>query len=116
LVGYGKIPLKGSPFAPIFKEGKIDLPGNGAGVLAPDRYSSRRTNGQLRKREAPLGRFFTMSIKTKIAGTVFLLVATLMVLLTLAGYRYLAHNFKETISRQHATILTMAARHIDDEV
>ena len=57
-----------------------------------------------------------MNIKRKIAGTVFPLVATCMVLLTLAGYRYLAHTFKEAIARQHATILTMAARHIDDEI
>jgi two-component system, NtrC family, sensor kinase len=57
-----------------------------------------------------------MSIKTKIAGTVFVLVASLMVLLTWASYRYLVHTFKESISRQHATVLAIAARHVDDEV
>ena len=57
-----------------------------------------------------------MNIKNKITGTVFLLVAAFVVLLTLAGYRYLAHTFKESVSQQHATILNMAARHIDDEI
>ena len=46
----------------------------------------------------------------------FLLVATLMVLLTCAGYRYLAHTFKESVSRQQAMLLTVTARHVDDEV
>ena len=57
-----------------------------------------------------------MNIKRTIAGTVFPLVAACMVLLTLAGYRYLARTFKATISQQHATILAMAARHLDGEV
>ena len=57
-----------------------------------------------------------MNIKNKITGTVFLLIAVSMALLTLAGYRYLADTFKRTISQQQATILTMAQRHIDDEI
>jgi len=57
-----------------------------------------------------------MSIKTKIARTVFLLVTTLMVLLTVAGYRYLSHTFKETVTRQHSTILDMAAMHVEEEI
>jgi two-component system NtrC family sensor kinase len=57
-----------------------------------------------------------MSIKAKITATVFLLVACSMAVLTLLSYRYLTHTYKQTIARQHATILTMASRHIDEEI
>jgi len=57
-----------------------------------------------------------MKIKTKISGPVFLLVATLMGLLTLAGYHYLAHALEQTVSRQHSAILTLAANQIDSEL
>jgi len=57
-----------------------------------------------------------MKIKTKITVTVFLMSSAAMVVLTALGYRYLSHTFKETIFRQHTTILTLAQRHIDDEV
>ena len=57
-----------------------------------------------------------MSIKNKIAWAVFLLVASLMVILTLAGYHYLAHTFKESLSRQNALLLDTAARHLDDDI
>ncbi|OGU06590.1 MAG: histidine kinase [Geobacteraceae bacterium GWC2_58_44] len=57
-----------------------------------------------------------MSIKTKMAWTVFLLVASLMAILTLAGYHYLAHTFKEALSRQNEAIVETAARHIDDDI
>ena len=57
-----------------------------------------------------------MRIKTKISGPVFLLVSSLMVLLTLAGYRYLSHALTETVARQHEATLALAARYIDDEL
>ena len=57
-----------------------------------------------------------MKIMTKISWPIFPLVATLMVLLTLAGYRYLAHALKQTVSRQHSSILTLAAKYTDDEL
>ena len=57
-----------------------------------------------------------MSIKTKISGPVFLLVATLMGLLTLAGYRYLAHALEQTVSRHHSALLALAAAQIDNEL
>ena len=57
-----------------------------------------------------------MRIKTKISCPLFLLVATLMVLLTLAGYRYLAHALKQTVARQHSSILTLVAKHTDDDL
>ena len=55
-----------------------------------------------------------MKIKTKISGTIFLLVATLMILLSLSGYRYLAHALTQAVSRQHSATLILAARHIDE--
>ena len=57
-----------------------------------------------------------MRIKTKISGPVFLLVASLMGLLTLAGYRYLAHALKLSVAQQHAATLAVAGRYIDDDL
>ncbi|QWV92982.1 PAS domain S-box protein [Geomonas oryzisoli] len=57
-----------------------------------------------------------MRIKTKISGPIFLLVALLMGVLTLAGYQYLAHALKLSVARQHAAMLRMAGRYIDDEL
>ena len=57
-----------------------------------------------------------MSIKTKIAWAVFLLVAALMTLLSLAGYHYLARTLKEEISRQSSALLDIAARHTDADI
>ncbi|QXE86837.1 PAS domain S-box protein [Geomonas nitrogeniifigens] len=57
-----------------------------------------------------------MRIKTKISGPIFLLVALLMGLLTFAGYQYLAHALKLSVARQHAAMLRMAGRYIDDEL
>jgi len=57
-----------------------------------------------------------MSIKTKMAWAVFLLVAAMMATLTLASYHYLAHTFKEAISRQNAAILDTASRQIDENI
>ncbi|GFO69996.1 hypothetical protein GMLC_35750 [Geomonas limicola] len=56
-----------------------------------------------------------MSIKTKITWTVFLLVASLTVLLTLVGY-HLAETFKEAVSRQSLALVGMGARHIDEDI
>jgi len=57
-----------------------------------------------------------MSIKRKLAWAVFLLVASLMAVLTLSGYHYLAHTFKESLTRQNAAMLDMAARQIDQAI
>ena len=57
-----------------------------------------------------------MSIKRKIAWTVFPLVAFLMGILTLAGYRYLAHTYREALYRQNAAMLDVAARQIDKAI
>ncbi|MBJ6802015.1 PAS domain S-box protein [Geomonas propionica] len=57
-----------------------------------------------------------MRIKTKISGPIFLLVALLMGVLALAGYQYLAHALKLSVARQHAAMLRMASRYIDDEL
>ncbi|HBA86755.1 MAG TPA: histidine kinase [Geobacter sp.] len=57
-----------------------------------------------------------MKINTRISGSIFLLVAALMGLLTLTGYRYLAHTLVETFSMQQRSMLNLAARHVDDEL
>ena len=57
-----------------------------------------------------------ISINTKIAAMVFLLVGSLLALLTLVAYRYVAHTFREATARQHSAILKMAASHLEDEV
>lgn len=57
-----------------------------------------------------------MRIKTKISGPIFLLVAALMGLLTLVGYQYLTHALKKSVAQQHAAMLRMSARYIDDEL
>jgi len=57
-----------------------------------------------------------MSIKTKITWAVFLLVASLMALLNLAGYHYLAGIFKETTAQQSSAALDLAVLHLDEGI
>jgi two-component system, NtrC family, sensor kinase len=57
-----------------------------------------------------------MSINTKIAAAISLLVTALLLLVAVGAYQYLALTFKETVWRQQASVLTLTARHVDDEV
>uniref|UniRef100_C6DZA9 histidine kinase n=1 Tax=Geobacter sp. (strain M21) TaxID=443144 RepID=C6DZA9_GEOSM len=57
-----------------------------------------------------------MSIKMKMMWAVFLLIASLTSVLTLASYQYLAYVIREGLVRQHDAVLDAAAHHLDEDI